>query len=108
PASAERHQRIPQEDRALIADILENATRERLDYEVDYRVVLPDGTVKRIHAVGHPVFTPSGDLVQFVGTSMDVTERLRAEEERQAHLWFLESMDRVNRAITAHNDQGSM
>jgi len=35
---------------------------------------------------------------------MDVTERKRAEEERQAHLWFLESLDQVNRAIQGTND----
>jgi len=108
PSSAELHQRIHPEDRSRIADILEKAARERMDYEVDYRVVLPDGTVKCIHAVGHPVFSASGDLVQFVGTSMDVTERMRAEEERQAHLWFLESMDRVNRAIQGTNDLEQM
>src|SRR5258708_38909775 len=64
--------------------------------------------MKCIHAVGHPVFSASGDLVQYVGTAMDVTERMRAEEERQAHLWFLESMDRGNRAIHGTNDLEQM
>jgi PAS domain S-box-containing protein len=35
---------------------------------------------------------------------LDLTERKRAEEERRAHLWFLESMDRINRAIQGSND----
>ena len=35
-------------------------------------------------------------------------ERKRAEEERQAHLWFLESMDQVNRAIQGTNDLEQM
>ena len=39
---------------------------------------------------------------------MDVTERKRAEEERRAHLWFLESMDRVNRAMQRTNDVEGM
>jgi hypothetical protein len=46
--------------------------------------------------------------VEFVGTVMDMTERQRAEEERQAHLWFLESMDQVNRAIQGTNDLEQM
>jgi PAS domain S-box-containing protein len=79
-----------------------------MDYAVDYRVVLPDGTMRCLHVVGHPVCSASGDLVQLVGTAMDVTERKRAEEERQAHLWFLESMDRVNRAIQGTNDLEQM
>ena len=64
--------------------------------------------MKYIHAEGHPVFNSSGDLIESVGTVMDVTERKRAEEERQAHLWFLESMDQVNRAIQGTNDLEQM
>jgi PAS domain S-box-containing protein len=107
-SSGELYQRIHPEDRGRVADIIEKAARGRMDYEVDYRVVLPDGAMKCIHAVGHPVFSASGELVQYVGTAMDVTERMRAEEERQAHLWFLESMDRVNRAIQGTNDLEQM
>ena len=47
-----------------------------------------------------------GELV-FTVILRDITDRKRAEEERQAHLWFLESMDQVNRAIqgTSHLEQ---
>src|SRR3989441_9948047 len=83
PSTDEFRQRIHPEDRGRVRDIVDKAARERMDFEVDYRVVLPDGTVKCIHAVSHPVFSASGDLVQFVGTVMDVTERKRAEEERE-------------------------
>src|SRR5713226_2488071 len=96
-------QRIHPEDRGRHDEIIAKAARQRMDYEVDYRVVLPDGTMKWLHVVGHPVCSASGDLVQLVGTAMDLTERKRAEEERQAHLGFLESMDRVNRAIQGTN-----
>ena len=108
PSTDEFRRRVHPEDRGRVRDIVDKAARERMDYEVDYRVVLPDGTVKCIHVVGHPVFGASGELVQYVGTAMDVTERMRAEEERQAHLWFLESMDRVNRAIQGTNDLEQM
>ena len=46
----------------------------------DYRIILADGTVKHIHDIGHPVFNAAGKLVEFVGTTVDVTERKRAEE----------------------------
>jgi signal transduction histidine kinase len=42
------------------------------------------GEIRDIQVIGHPVLSPSGDVVEFVGTMMDVTERRRAEEERQA------------------------
>src|SRR3989441_6707335 len=108
PSRAEFLQRIHPEDRERHAEIINKAAREPMDYEVDYRVVLPDGTVRWIHAVGHPVFSASGDVVQLVGTVMDVTERRRAEEEHQAHLGFLESMDWVNRAMQGTNDLEQM
>jgi C4-dicarboxylate-specific signal transduction histidine kinase len=64
---------------------------------VEFRILLPDGTVKYIHTVGHPVLNSSGDLVEFVGSSTDITERKRAEESlRQAQAELV----RVSRVTT--------
>src|SRR5207245_4060536 len=53
--------------------------------EVEFRILRPDCTVKHLHTVGHPVLDASGNLVQFVGSSTDITERKQAEEAlRQA------------------------
>jgi signal transduction histidine kinase len=60
---------------------LESASREKTEFEFDYRIIHPGGGIRDIHTVGHPVFSPSGDLVEFVGTVMDITERKRAEED---------------------------
>ncbi len=75
-----RLQRIHPEDRAKWQEATNRAIGEKSDYEVEVRVLLPDGTVKYILAVGHPVLNAAGDVVQFVGSSMDITERKRAEE----------------------------
>ena len=56
----------------------------------------------------HPVFTARGELEEFVGTVVDVTERKRAEKEHQAQLWFLESMDSIDRAIQGTSDLEQM
>jgi PAS domain S-box-containing protein len=45
----------------------------------DYRIVLPNGTVKYIHGRSHPVFDEAGNVIEYVGTSVDVTDRKRAE-----------------------------
>jgi C4-dicarboxylate-specific signal transduction histidine kinase len=45
---------------------------------------MPNGKIKNVRIVGHPVFDQNGDFVELVGAVMDVTERRRAEEERQA------------------------
>lgn len=42
--------------------------------------MLPDGTVKYIHRIVHPVFDEAGHVVEYVGSVLDVTERKRAEE----------------------------
>jgi PAS domain S-box-containing protein len=52
-------------------------------FDVDFRIVLPDGAMKYVRSTGHPVFNISGDLVEYVGTSIDVTERKRVDEERE-------------------------
>src|SRR6202041_131832 len=76
----DRMQRMYPEDQARVQEAKDRATMEKLDYEVDHRIVLPDGTVKYTHTVGHPVLNASGDVEQFVCTMMDVTERKQAEE----------------------------
>jgi PAS domain S-box-containing protein len=75
--------RIHPDDQAKVREALETAGREKAEFELDYRIIHPGGEIRDIRAVGHPVFSPSGDLVEFVGTVIDVTDRKRAEEERE-------------------------
>jgi PAS domain S-box-containing protein len=84
PRFEEFLRRIHPDDRARTTEHFETAIREKVDFDAGYRIVHPGGEIREIHAIGHPVLDPSGDLVEFVGTVMDVTERRRAEEERQA------------------------
>jgi PAS domain S-box-containing protein len=77
-------ERIHPEDRVRADEVLERSIREGKDFELVVRVVLPDGALKYIHSVGHPVFDASGDVVELIGTNMDVTERKGAEEALRA------------------------
>jgi PAS domain S-box-containing protein len=104
PRSEEFFQRIHPDDLPAFSELAWKAVRENAQLETDYRVVHPDGSVRVIHVVGGPVLSKSGDLVVFVGTVIDITDHKRAEEERREHLWFLESMDRINRAMQRSND----
>jgi PAS domain S-box-containing protein len=81
PPFAALLQRIHQEDRARLAEALEGAIRDQAEYELVFRVVLPDGATKCIHEIGHPVYDAAGEIVEFVGTDMDITERKQAEAE---------------------------
>jgi len=78
-------QRIHPEDRPRYESEINAAVAEGRNWELDYRIVLPDASVKYLHAIGKPIFDKSGDILEFVGTTLDITERKRAEQElRQA------------------------
>jgi PAS domain S-box-containing protein len=94
------YQRIHPEDQATFSREVERAIRERSDFEVDFRTVLPDGSTKFLHSVGHPVFDASGKLVEFVGTGMDVTEKRQAEKERERLRQVQADLAHINRATT--------
>jgi PAS domain S-box-containing protein len=99
-AWGKRLQRMHPEDRAKWQETTNRAIGEKSDYEVEQRLLLPDGTVKYTHTVGHPVLNASGDVVQFVGTVVDVTERKRAEQERERLRQAQADLTRVNRVTT--------
>jgi PAS domain S-box-containing protein len=71
---------IHPDDRAQCLEQIERAVQARTDCELEYRAVLPDGTIKHIHSISYPVFNAADELVEFIGTEQDVTERKRAEE----------------------------
>jgi len=83
PRFEEFFQRLHPDDQPGFRELIQTATREKAEWEADYRIVHPGGAVRDIHVVGHPVLGTSGDLVEFVGTVIDVTERKKAEEERR-------------------------
>jgi PAS domain S-box-containing protein len=83
PTRKNFRQRIHPEDRDRIDKRWEKALRERVDSFDEFRVLLPDGTVRHINSSGHPVLDENDEIIEFVGTAVDVTERKRAEFERQ-------------------------
>ncbi len=64
----------------------------------------PDGGKRYFSISGLPAFDEAGRFIGYRGVVHDITERKLAEEERRAHLRFLESMDRINRAMQGTND----
>jgi PAS domain S-box-containing protein len=74
------------DDRAFIEEVMQRRASTAADYEYDYRIIAPDGTVRHLHSVSHPVFGEDGALVGYFGTAMDISERKQAEEAlRQAY-----------------------
>ena len=98
PPWEERRQRVHPEDREKWQGEIERAIREQSEYDVEFRILLPDGSVKYIHAVGHPVFSASGELVQFVGSSTDITGRMFAEQTLRRSEGYLAEAQRLSRS----------
>ena len=105
-------QRLHPDDQARIRKTLEAAARDKSGFEFDYRIVHPGGKIRNVHAVGHPVLGPTGDLVEFVGSVVDVTERARAEEALRKAFEEIKGLRdqlyRENLALKAEVDQASM
>ncbi|OSJ26540.1 hypothetical protein BSZ19_35315 [Bradyrhizobium japonicum] len=80
PTRKNFRRRVHPEDRNRVDESFARVVNERVDSFDEYRVVLPDGTVKHVHSSGHPVLDANGELIEFVGTATDITERKRAEE----------------------------
>jgi NO-binding membrane sensor protein with MHYT domain/signal transduction histidine kinase len=72
-------QRVHPEDMTLVKQTIERASRDGKDFDHEYRLVMPDSSVKYVHVVAHALGDES-DSIEFVGAVMDVTERKRAEE----------------------------
>ena len=89
-------QRVHPEDAAQVKQTIERAARDGKDFDHEYRLVMPNGSVKYVHVVAHALGDESGSI-EFVGAVMDVTERKRAEEAlRQAQA----DLAHVNRVTT--------
>ena len=87
------------EDRSRVRHALEEATRAKRAYAIDYRVVLPDGSVRHLCSVGRPLTTDAGDVDEYIGTTTDVTERVQAEAALLARQEMLDLAQKAARAV---------
>src|SRR6266404_5702422 len=79
PSDEAFHQRIHPEDRDRVRRALfAGREDEGSVFDVDYRIVLPDGAIKYIRSTGHPVFDASGDIIEYFGAARDMTEQHEA------------------------------
>lgn len=100
PSWDQRVQRIHPDDRDEWVSTIEQAIIEKSEYEQEFRILSPTGAVKYLYAIGHPVFDESGELVEFVGTSADITERKFAEHERERLNQLQADLAHTNRVTT--------
>jgi PAS domain S-box-containing protein len=71
--------RVHPDDAAFARGVIERATADKEAFDFEHRLLMPDGSVKHLHVVAHPLIDGPGEL-QFVGAVMDITVRKLAEE----------------------------
>jgi PAS domain S-box-containing protein len=109
PSDEALSERIHPEDRDRVRrEAFPKRAAKGSDFDTEYRIVLPDGAIKHLHSIGHPVLNESGDLVEFVGTNMDITERRQAEEKiRGQELELRQIMDAAPQHLMVLGSDGS-
>ncbi|MEH2570395.1 PAS domain-containing sensor histidine kinase [Bradyrhizobium sp. AZCC 2289] len=92
--------RIHPDDRERLWGEVQEALREKRDFFEEFRILLPDGTVKWLEANTHHEFSPLGALLEVVCTNIDVTERNRAQDEREQLRQLEAELAHINRVST--------
>jgi PAS domain S-box-containing protein len=95
------------DDRRWALRYCQGAVADQRDHDFEYRMIAADGRAVWVRDLVTVVI--EGDrVVRLRGLMVDISARRRAEDERRAHLFFFESMDRINRAIQGTNDLEQM
>jgi C4-dicarboxylate-specific signal transduction histidine kinase len=90
------HQRVHPDDAALVKRTIDRASQDGKDFDYEYRLVMPDGSVKYVHVVTHALSTEPGSI-EFVGAVTDTTKTKLAQESlRQAQA----DLAHINRVTT--------
>ncbi len=89
------------DDRERVSKGWQASTQVKRESASDYRFVHPDGTIRWVMGLAVPEMSSDNQVVGYVGTITDITERKLAEEQAQKQLQRLETLHRIDMAITA-------
>ncbi|MFO0951239.1 MAG: PAS domain S-box protein [Isosphaeraceae bacterium] len=90
---------IHPDDAGLLHETFMRAIRDRTEYELEHRIVRGDGVVRWVHDLARPFFDEQGELVRYVGTTLDVTDRKRAEVMLRQQLDLQGQLAKVAEAV---------
>jgi PAS domain S-box-containing protein len=93
-------ERIHPEDRDKVRQASDKTFLEKVSCDVEFRIMKIDECVRHLQGIAHPVVGPDGELVQVVGTMVDITERKRAEEGRDRLRQLEAQLAHINRVST--------
>jgi len=98
--------RVHPDDKAMVQGQIDSATSQGKDCNLEYRLLLPDDSVKHVHVVAHAVKDKAGNL-EFVGAVTDITERKAAEERiRRQEGEFRQILDLAPQQVRVYGPGG--
>jgi PAS domain S-box-containing protein len=74
-------QRVHPQDRKYVVDSVDACVSAGTDYNIEHRIVWPDGTIRWVSEIGDVIRDEEGRAIRMLGIVQDITERKRAEEE---------------------------
>ncbi len=74
-------ERVYPDDREVYAEVIRDAQRNGMPFDVEYRIIRPDGVVRHLREIGEPIFDDAGVLIQARGTIQDISDRKKLEDQ---------------------------
>ncbi len=69
------------EDKEFVIEELQKALRSEKEYNTEYRIILPDKTIRNIKTNAYIIRNPEGEPLRIIGVNYDITERKQSEEK---------------------------
>ncbi|HEY2714375.1 MAG TPA: sigma 54-interacting transcriptional regulator [Chthoniobacterales bacterium] len=99
-------QRTLPEDRQAVQKVIERASRDRTEFALEHRLLMPDGSIKFVHVVGRPS-TGDGRRSEFVGAVTDITDQRQAEQKiREQEIELRKILDLTPQQIAVSGSDG--
>jgi PAS domain S-box-containing protein len=95
---------IPDEERQLFKDAIEDAKLNRKMFELEHKMYLPDGGIGWSNTRAIPLLDEEGNIVEWFGVATDITDKKKFEQERNRNYLLLQQAEAVAGTGTWHFD----
>lgn len=80
------------DDRHRVGQVVQNSLDQEVPYQVDFRILLPDGTIRWVSGLGQFLRDADGAKIGLIGIDLDITDAKQAQESSRQNQAMLESV----------------